>query len=90
MATQTRVKTARMDLQKTHGLDGDALIRLYRVMYLSRKLDDREIQLNHGGSLVLKDGTGSSFEAAAPADLPDPRGALGRVHLAQLGRDARC
>jgi 2-oxoisovalerate dehydrogenase E1 component len=45
MAVQTRVKTAKAESQKYQGLDRETLIRLYRVMYLSRRLDDREIQL---------------------------------------------
>lgn len=46
MATPSRVpvreKAAR---EKYHGLDRETLVRLYRTIYLSRRLDDREIQL---------------------------------------------
>ena len=45
MAVQTRVKVARMESTKNHGLDRDTLVRIYRNMFLSRRLDDREIQL---------------------------------------------
>jgi 2-oxoisovalerate dehydrogenase E1 component len=45
MAVQTRAKTAKLDAAKFHGLDRDTLIRIYRTMHLSRRLDDREIQL---------------------------------------------
>ena len=45
MAVQTRAKTAKLDAARFHGLDRDALLRVYRTMYLSRRLDDREIQL---------------------------------------------
>src|SRR5882757_5906410 len=45
MAVQTRVKPAKLDAGKFHGLDREALIRIYRAMFLSRRLDDREIQL---------------------------------------------
>src|ERR1700747_2767117 len=45
MPTQTKVRTAKFDAAKYHGLDRDALIRIYRTMFLSRKLDDRETQL---------------------------------------------
>src|SRR5690242_16969239 len=45
MALHTRVKLAKLDALKVQDLDHDTLIRIYRTMYLSRKLDDREIQL---------------------------------------------
>ncbi|MFQ5662748.1 MAG: thiamine pyrophosphate-dependent enzyme [Terriglobia bacterium] len=47
MAPQARVKEVRAKAEKErcHGLDRDALVRIYRTMYLSRKLDDREMQL---------------------------------------------
>jgi 2-oxoisovalerate dehydrogenase E1 component len=45
MALHTRVKLAKLDAPKVQDLDHDTLIRIYRTMYLSRKLDDREIQL---------------------------------------------
>jgi 2-oxoisovalerate dehydrogenase E1 component len=69
MATQTRVKTARMDLQKTHGLDGDALIRLYRMMYLSRKLDDREIQLKRQNKIYFQISSAGHEAVSAAAGL---------------------
>src|ERR1700756_1675374 len=45
MAVQTRVKVAKLDATRFHGLDRETLIHLYRTMFLSRRLDDREIQL---------------------------------------------
>ncbi len=45
MPVQTRAKTAKFDAAKYHGLDRDTLVCIYRTMYLSRRLDDREIQL---------------------------------------------
>ncbi|HLV95844.1 MAG TPA: dehydrogenase E1 component subunit alpha/beta [Candidatus Acidoferrales bacterium] len=46
MASHTKIKTAtKFDSAKYQGLERDALIRMYRVMFLSRRLDDREIQL---------------------------------------------
>ena len=46
MASHTKIKTAtKFDSAKYQGLEREALIRMYRVMFLSRRLDDREIQL---------------------------------------------
>jgi 2-oxoisovalerate dehydrogenase E1 component len=54
MASQTRVKVAKLDAPKVHGLDHDTLIRLYRAMYLSRRLDDREIQLKRQNKIYFQ------------------------------------
>ena len=45
MEVQARTKTAHLDPSRYHGLDRDQLVRMYRVIYCSRRLDDREIQL---------------------------------------------
>ena len=45
MSPHTRVKAGKFDVPKLNGLDHETLIRIYRTMYLSRRLDDREIQL---------------------------------------------
>src|SRR5260370_8054202 len=45
MTLQTRDKVPKLDAPEVQGLDHDTLIRIYRTMYLSRRLDDREIQL---------------------------------------------
>lgn len=45
MEVQARTKTLHLDPSRYHGLDRNQLIRMYRVMYCSRRLDDREIQL---------------------------------------------
>src|ERR1700731_997655 len=54
MASQTRIKVAKLDSPKIHGLDRDTLVRLYRTMYLSRKLDDREIQLKRQNKIYFQ------------------------------------
>src|SRR5277367_2884572 len=54
MALQTRSKVAKLDSPKLRGLDHDSLIRLYRTMYLSRKLDDREIQLKRQNKIYFQ------------------------------------
>src|SRR6202045_5028096 len=54
MAVQTRVKAAKLDAQKFHGLDREALLRIYRTMFLSRRLDDREIQLKRQNKIYFQ------------------------------------
>jgi 2-oxoisovalerate dehydrogenase E1 component len=57
MAVQTRVKVAKNEAPKNEkygGLSRDTLIRLYRTMYLSRKLDDREIQLKRQNKIYFQ------------------------------------
>ena len=53
MAVQTRVKT-KTESHKLQGLDRETLIRLYRTMYLSRRLDDREIQLKRQNKIYFQ------------------------------------
>src|SRR5216683_7807463 len=45
MPVQARPKTAKFDSSQYQGLSRGDLLRIYRTMYLSRRLDDREIQL---------------------------------------------
>jgi len=54
MAVQTRVKIAKLDAAKYHGLDRETLIRIYRTMFLSRRLDDREIQLKRQNKIYFQ------------------------------------
>jgi 2-oxoisovalerate dehydrogenase E1 component len=54
MAVQTRVKVAKLDSIKFRGLDRNTLIRLYRAMFLSRRLDDREIQLKRQNKIFFQ------------------------------------
>ncbi len=54
MALQTRVKVTRLDAPKVQSLDHDTLIRIYRTMYLSRRLDDREIQLKRQNKIFFQ------------------------------------
>ena len=66
MALQTRVKLGKLDAPKLHGLDRDSLVRIYRTMYLSRRLDDREIQLKRQNKIFFQI-SGAGHEAVTAA-----------------------
>ena len=54
MALQTRVRLTKLDSPKAQDLDHDTLIKIYRTMYLSRRLDDREIQLKRQNKIFFQ------------------------------------
>src|SRR5580692_2520358 len=66
MATQTKIKSAKFDASRYHGLDREALIRIYRAMFLSRRLDDREIQLKRQNKIFFQI-SGAGHEAVLAA-----------------------
>jgi 2-oxoisovalerate dehydrogenase E1 component len=54
MALQTRVRLTKLDSLKVQDLDHDTLVRIYRTIYLSRRLDDREIQLKRQNKIYFQ------------------------------------
>ncbi len=54
MPVQARTRAAKFDAAKYQGLDRDTLVRLYRTMYLSRRIDDREIQLKRQNKIFFQ------------------------------------
>src|SRR5256885_16242008 len=66
MAVNPRVKPGNLEAAKFHGLDRETLIRIYRTMFLSRRLDDREIQLKRQNKIFFQISSAGP-EAVTPA-----------------------
>jgi 2-oxoisovalerate dehydrogenase E1 component len=54
MALHTRVRLTKLESPRVQDLDHDTLLRIYRTMYLSRRLDDREIQLKRQNKIFFQ------------------------------------
>ncbi len=66
MATRTRVQVAGDQPARLGGVDPETLIRAFRVMYLSRRLDDREILLKRQNKIFFQI-SGAGHEAIGAA-----------------------
>jgi 2-oxoisovalerate dehydrogenase E1 component len=54
MPVQVPPKTANYDSTHYQGLSRESLLRIYRTMYLSRRMDDREIQLKRQNKIYFQ------------------------------------
>src|SRR5260370_15565968 len=66
MAVQAHPKTTALNYAKYHGLQAEEPIRMYRLMYCSRRLDDREIQLKRQHKIYFQI-SGAGHEAVLVA-----------------------
>ncbi len=66
MASHVKLKTDRPDRDRLRGLTRDTLIRIYRTMFLSRQIDDREIQLKRQNKIFFQI-SGAGHEAVLVA-----------------------
>ncbi len=66
MATRTRIQVAGDQPGRLGGVDPESLIRAFRVMYLSRRLDDREILLKRQNKIFFQI-SGAGHEAIGAA-----------------------
>ena len=66
MASPVKLKPPHFDAARYQNLDRDTLVRIYRTMFLSRNLDDREIQLKRQNRIFFQI-SGAGHEAVLVA-----------------------
>lgn len=54
MPSQVKAKIAQFDSTKYQGLSSETLVRMYRLMFTARRLDDREIQLKRQNKIYFQ------------------------------------
>ena len=69
---------ATQSIDKVQGLDRETLLGIYRTMYLSRRIDDKEIQLKRQNKIFFQ------ISGAGPRGDPG-RGRHGRCARATTG-----
>src|SRR5579862_9483667 len=73
MPVQAQAKTPNFDSSRYHGLSRNQLIQIYRTMYLSRRMDDREVQLKRQHKIYFQiSGAGHEGILAAAGQVLRP------------------